>query len=426
MIAALECSEEQVDPAEPVGLSRATRFTHDGDDELERHLSRTCVTILAGVRMVVPGGRLEALLLGGGYGRGEGGVLKTETGDQPYNDLEFYVFIQGNHWLNERRYRDGLYSLARELASNAKVDLEFKIISLAKLRRSGASMFYYDLVMGNKWLWGDKSQLDGCAHHREAQLIPLAEAARLLMNRGSGLLFAREKLQLCPFTEADADFVGRNLAKARLAFGDAVLTAFGQYHWSCQQRHKRLEKLATMENLPWLPQVRLHHSRGLEFKLHPRRGGASLATLKRECEDLVALGLQLWLWLESRRLGQPFASARAYALSPLNKCPETNPRRNRLVNGVVFGPAALFKMKARRNPRERLLNSLAILLWEKRELDPELTRRLQSQLLVQTTDWGGFVYAYQTLSGRLNGSALPMISPPASFPSLSRPPPEIL
>jgi hypothetical protein len=408
MIAAPELSEEQVQPAVAVRSSSASRFTLDGDERLERHLEQTSQAFLAGVRQVVPGDKLEALMLGGGYGRGEGGVLKTETGDQPYNDLEFYVFIDGNRWLNERRYRDGLHHLAQELAATAKVEVEFKIISLDKLRRSSASMFYYDLVMGHRWLWGDESQLTGCAHHREALLIPPAEATRLLMNRGSGLLSAREKLQHRPFTEADADFVGRNLAKAQLAFGDAVLATFGQYHWSCRQRHERLRRLATIENLPWLPQARLHHAQGLEFKLHPHRTLASPATLQHQREELAALGLQIWLWLESHRLGQPFGSARAYALSPLNKCPETDPWRNHLVNAKVFGLAAFFKEGAGRYPRERLLNSLAILLWEKRELDAELTRRLQNQLNAQTTGWGDFVGAYQSLSGRLNGSAQPM------------------
>ena len=48
----------------------------------------------------------------------------------------------------------------------------------------------------------------------------------------------------------DADFVGRNLAKDQLAFGDVLLTAHGQYHWSCQERHRRLECL-DVPSLPW-------------------------------------------------------------------------------------------------------------------------------------------------------------------------------
>src|SRR4051812_47179309 len=84
---------------------RAARFTIDGDETLERHLARACAQVLSGVRGLIPAGKLEALLLGGGYGRGEGGVLRTPEGERPYNDLEFYVAIAGNRHVNELRYQ---------------------------------------------------------------------------------------------------------------------------------------------------------------------------------------------------------------------------------------------------------------------------------------------------------------------------------
>src|SRR5690242_3177119 len=87
------------------------RFTLDGDDDLERHLARVCKTVLSSVQKLIPPHKLEALLLGGGYGRGEGGVLKTAAGDRPYNDLEFYVFIRGNDLLNEKFYGAALHRL---------------------------------------------------------------------------------------------------------------------------------------------------------------------------------------------------------------------------------------------------------------------------------------------------------------------------
>ena len=390
----------------PPSATVKPRFTLDGSEELERHLDRTCQSVLAGVQSIVPERKLEALLLGGGYGRGEGGVLKTETGegirkrdlsagdkeverrspapplpgeragvrailhpsvltvDKPYNDLEFYVFLRGNTLLNERRYRAALHDLAERLTPGAGVEVEFKILSLPKLRRSPATMFYYDLMMGHRWLRGEESLLASCEPHREAKNIPLSEATRLLMNRCTGLLFARERLQRAPFTAQDADFVGRNLAKAQLAFGDSVLTAFGQYHWSCRERNRRLNRLVADEDLPWLPEVQRQHGEAVEFKLHPRRGTASSTELQKQHAKLTALGLQLWLWLEWRRLKRSFASARDYALCPINKCPEANAWRNRLVNVKTFGPSAFFAPRASRYPRERLLHTLALLLWE--------------------------------------------------------------
>src|SRR5439155_19762094 len=69
-------------------ISARPRFTADGSPELEAHLARTCDKIAAGLRGLLPRRKLEAVLLGGGYGRGEGGVLRTPAGDRPYNDLE--------------------------------------------------------------------------------------------------------------------------------------------------------------------------------------------------------------------------------------------------------------------------------------------------------------------------------------------------
>ena len=85
----------------PAPRAKPVRFTLDGDDALELHLAQTCARVLSGIRGLIPTAKLEAVLLGGGYGRGEGGVLRGPTGDRPYNDLEFYVAITGNRHVNE-------------------------------------------------------------------------------------------------------------------------------------------------------------------------------------------------------------------------------------------------------------------------------------------------------------------------------------
>jgi hypothetical protein len=227
-------------------------------------------------------------------------------------------------------------------------------------------MFYYDLVVGHRALWGGEGLLSGCEHHRDAARIPLSEATRLLMNRCTGLLFARERLERQEFSPEDGDFVGRNLAKAQLAFGDAVLTVFGQYHWSCRERQRRLQHLEATKDLPWLAEVQRRHLSGVSFKLHPHRSDESRSALAEKHEELSACALQLWLWLESRRLGCRFISARDYACSRINKCPETRPWRNLALNLVTFGFAGLLGPRNSRHPRERVFNALAWLLWQRK------------------------------------------------------------
>ena len=370
------------------------RFTIDGSDALESHLAATCEKVLAGVRSLVPVAKLDGIALGGGYGRGEGGVLKTPAGDRPYNDLEFFVFIRGNAILAERKFRHPLHELGERLSPEAGLEVEFKVLTLDKLRRSAPSMFYYDLVAGHRWTLGDDSLLTGCEHHKDAEKIPLHEATRLLFNRCSGLLYSLERLQRKDFGEAESDFVGRNLAKAQLAFGDVLLAAHGLYHWSCRERHARLAKFDFNGELVWAAPLVAYHAAGVEFKLHPTRSTEARDTLAARHAELSEFGKKLWLWLESKRLGTNFSSPRDYTFSSANLCPETSALRNRLVNFRAFGAGGL---ACARYPRERLFRSLALLLWEQNEFE-----KIRSELRTNAPDFSGLVSAYENLWKRFN------------------------
>jgi hypothetical protein len=272
--------------------------------------------------------------------------------------------------------------LGDELSSISGIELEFKITSSAKLRRSSQNLFYHDLIMGHRWLLGDDRIFADCEHHRDAGTITLSEATRLMMNRCSGLLFAREKLEHERFSAGDADFIYRNIAKIELALGDAVLIAFGAYHWSCLERGRRLSDLAATEEMPWIEEVRKRHAAGVEFKLRPHRSWLSHNALQESYREVSSLALAAWLWLENRRLGGNFRSAADYATSDVNKWPGTSRWRNRLANVRVFGPRALLLPRNRRHPRERILNALVLLLWVRAGTSHELTRKIQRELLL--------------------------------------------
>ena len=375
-----------------------TRFTRDGSTALEAHLARICRRVADEAQKLVPALALEAVVLGGGYGRGQGGVLRTDEGDRPYNDMEFYVFIRGNVLLSEWWYRAAFDELGERLSPESGAHVEFKILSAEKLRRSPVTMFSYDLAAGHKVIFGNEEIFRGCEHHLWNHRIPLHEATRLLFNRCSGLLLAKNFLRAGSLTREQTDFVARNLAKAELAFGDAVLTAFRQYHWSCVERAERLGRLAISESPSWLADVRRHHARGVEFKLHPACAGAPKAQLEREHAEITRLGLRLWLWVESRRLSRNFLSAREYAQAGEVKCPEIPARRNWLLNLRTFGIGALRDRRIFRYPRERLFDALCLMLWDGDALDePALKRRLRHDLQAPTSEWPDLIPAYRNI-----------------------------
>ncbi len=384
------------------------RFTLDGSDALEARLAHLCRRILLAIERLVPRPRLEGLVLGGGYGRGQGGVLKTQTGDQPYNDLEFYVFMRGSRLANARRYGDALNALGEQLSPEAGLHVEFKVDSLAKLRRSPVSMFSYDLVVRHRTLCGGPELFRGCEHHLASDRIPAAEATRLLLNRCTGLLLAKELMTGPALTMDQADFIGRNLRKAQLALGDALLCFWGQYHWSCLERQCRLDQIHMHTQrggsfaLPpgWTP-IRQHHSLGVQFKLHPQRFARTTPEFAEEHHEVADLTLQLWLWLESHRLGFEFSSPQSYALSSLPKWAESAAWRNILLNLATFGARSVRDRNLGGHPRERLLHSLPLLLWNGHlRSEPEIVRFLQQQLHSPASDWAGLVQAYKKLWAR--------------------------
>ena len=243
----------------------------------------------------------QALVLAGGYGRGEGGVFRTGPGAvaQPYNDLEFYLFLAAPSqaaaaaWCH-RWEQAGTVQLG--------IDVEFKLLAGDVFARAAPSMFYYDLLQGHRLVLGDPAVLGGApASLRNASIIPLSEPVRLLFNRGSGLLYAQWRLEK---GEEQADgFVERNLAKAQLALGDAVLAAAGRHDGSCRERARRLAQggfpvpAGFAEILAW-------HAAGVDFKLRPRHLHPPVAVLRERHAALVQRWLEVFLWLESQRLGQ--------------------------------------------------------------------------------------------------------------------------
>jgi hypothetical protein len=289
-----------------------------------------------------------------------------------------------------------LHHLGEELSPFAGLHVEFKIDSLRRFKKQPVTMFSYDLVGGHRILEGGDELFKGAEHHLQASNITLSEATRLLFNRCSGLLLATELLRSFQLNESDSDFIYRNLCKAQLALGDALLVACQGYHWSCIERHKRLHSFMERCEPPWVTQVVGMHETGVKFKLNPEIPSHPRGVLLAELQTVSRLAEKVWLWIESLRLNFPFKSPREYALDTTEKCPEFPGWKNLLVSLRTFGWRAAADSLAYRYPRERLLNTLPVLLWETgADQQPELCDHLQRQLRTTACAWPGWVDAYK-------------------------------
>ena len=270
---------------------------------------------------------VRALLLAGGYGRGEGGIFRTarKASPQLYNDLEFYLILRNGTSL--RAPTAWIQHQSHSGDEQLGIEVEFKILHENALRNAHPSMFFYDLVAAHRFVAGSPDFIATLpARLQDPTLIPPEEATRLLFNRGAGLFFSKVALQRSDERLTNG-FIERNHAKVRLALADAVLALNGQYHYSCRERHLRLS--SRLDQIPpdWDTLCEWHRE-GVEFKLTPRHTHPSRTELEQQQAEIVRLWLQTFLWLESIRLKTVFTSPEQYARTPALLFPKTNRFRN--------------------------------------------------------------------------------------------------
>ena len=240
------------------------RFVAGDAPELDRALADALAAIGAEiVAMRVPS--LAGVVLGGGYGRGEGGArgelkvqsskLKVESSKfdvacRLSNDLDFFAITRdGTTDADAAAVAKALEPLSRRWSEKLGIDVDFTGRTPWRLRHDQERLMVQELIHGYVDVVGEKGEvLFAGIERREPSDLPWMEAARLLMNRGMGLLFAKCKIENgkckvdglpnadCRMSDADIDFVNRNINKCILGAGDAFLISRGLYRWRATER----------------------------------------------------------------------------------------------------------------------------------------------------------------------------------------------
>lgn len=177
--------------------------------------------------------RLGGVVLGGGYGRGEGGVFDAE-GSAPRlsNDLDFYVVAEdAASSADLAAIAAALRPVSEKWTARLGVDVDFSPPKTPwRIRHDEERLMIQELVHGYCDVSGKPgAELFKDIPRRPPEALPFLEAVRLLVNRGVGLLLAAEP-------GASPEFVVRNINKAILGCGDAQLIAEGRYRWRAEER----------------------------------------------------------------------------------------------------------------------------------------------------------------------------------------------
>ena len=258
-----------------------------------------------------------ALVLGGGYGRGEGGVMEGPAGPGFSNDLDYFLFDEAP---GAARLEAWCREIERAESAALGIDVEIKCLRPAAVGDPSRSMMFADLVAGHVVVAGEAGFLERLREGLDYSRIEPEETTRLLWNRGSGLWFARCRMG----RDGELPFVIRNHAKLKLALGDAWLCWQGQYTSRCRERAQRLAAAAIPDGFA---ELRQWHAEGVAFKFHPVAAGPDWPQLAAESRVLGEVWGRLFLAVEAQRLQRPLAGFAAYLALP-RVLPHSPPARN--------------------------------------------------------------------------------------------------
>jgi len=214
---------------------------------------------------------VRAIILCGGFGREEGGVIVSNGNVRIVNDFDMIVVVRGNYLWTYRKYHAQLELLAETLArklSIKQIDISLKNIRFF-FQNAPLTVANYELLNGHKVLYGDINLMELMPNY-DSQNIPLDEGTTYFWTRGSGLLLSARY-----FSDNNGIVAEHNKEnfviechKALIAMGDSILILKGKYHHSYVQRMHTIQHL-DLSDISYREQIIPRYVAAIEHKVRP-------------------------------------------------------------------------------------------------------------------------------------------------------------
>ncbi|MBI9093387.1 MAG: hypothetical protein JEY71_00750 [Sphaerochaeta sp.] len=299
-----------------------------------------------------------ALILAGGYGRGEGACIQKDGKEAPYNDFDLFVVVRERIAISEK-----VLEITKKYEEKLGIEVDIgKPLTIDMIRGLPHQLMYQDLLQSHKVIVGDPQILSEHAPSYLRESLPQIEALRLLLNRGSGLLQAiihcQAGIQYAKHVLPDPDFIRRNREKCTLALGDSLLITHRLYTPPLDQRTKTLHEQIEGLPIPQAQRILSLYEQAAHFKTHPDSLTKEQPPLS-DLQEIAQLWVEVMLYCERARTGKVWNHAGAYERDHFIREPEQHTPKNLLRNlgkNLKEGRISLLY------PREKLYGKLGVLL----------------------------------------------------------------
>lgn len=335
------------------------RFLADPDPQVEAFIERDLARALEAILTEYRPPALHGVYLVGGFARGEGCVLVRYGRIHLISDYDLVVITRKpTRDRNARALRDRLESIV------CAPFVEVWLMDAESLRSRPPMIAFYEMRSAYRTLWGDPEALRSALPDIDPAAIPLHDGSRTLANRFASLLWAYIQASR-PARPSDAERAQRNYqaVKAILALGDAFLLATRRYHYSLEERTRRVAALPAATIDAELSQA---YRAAAAAKLRPGSGDSLLKAwdVRDRWQWLADICTRTYERYEALRLHPGAFSWDDYA-SAVGSAPFATPAWwKALVKGcLIFGqPRSIRALRACGIPPERRSQAIAPLL----------------------------------------------------------------
>jgi len=282
------------------------RFTARGGSDVETRITELVSQVAEIAQRVVSPDQYRAIILIGGYGRGEGGVEIVNGVERPHNNLDFLVLTHNLSTHDQSQLKKRLDEELLPLTQAYEIGMDVSFISAARLQHSPCLVMWYDMRFGHKTILGDDRFVPSLHRFSVERIVP-HDARNLLVNRGTLLVINELLLERGNLSETERKYFIKHVMKCAIGYGDALLFFSGAYDWSYREKQQRMRDCPGVD-----PEFQRMYDEAMEFRFQPDYTaflGRDFSQWALELRERLA---PIHLTCESRRLSSPSLSWSAY------------------------------------------------------------------------------------------------------------------
>jgi len=284
-----------------------------------------------------------ALILIGGYGRGEGGIVLKNGTYRPHNNLDILYIHNGS--IDKSKVTLANAKL-QEVSKKYDIGIDMSALSKEKLMNFNGLVIGYDMRFGHKVLLGDSTFLK---EHKPFSLynIDPVDIRQLLVNRGTLLLINRFLLKKENLDLAEKKLIIKHAIKAIIGYGDALLFFNDAYHWSYAQKQSNMSEAKNIDS-----DIKELYAQALLFRFKPDYDNFLEKDLKAWNEELIKTLSYVHLRCEKMNLGKSDLTWENYFKVALES--QSYPRQNirQKVKSALYGVKYLPALKELSSPTQ--------------------------------------------------------------------------